>query len=464
MVPHSSANVLNNPQQLGKYQVQGILGEGGMGVVYRGYDPQLARAVAIKTIRRTLLKGKAGQELKRRFSREAQAEGSLIHPNIVAVYEYQEDTEGMPFFVMEYVEGKTLKEFLSRGMHFNLEMSLHIMEQLLGALAYSHKRGVVHRDIKPANILLLEDDSIKIADFGIAKMEESEYTKTGQVMGTPQYFSPEQALGQKTDGRSDLYSTALVFYELMAGIKPFAGKSVKEINGLEDWHLEKLDITDSETLVLFKTVMNRALAKDPNDRFQNAEEFSAALQKLVLKAQRSTTATDDDTVILNKRRLWLWLGGGLGACALAAAFVLIEPQTITGNTPAKAIDSVDTPPPGVNSTPVNRGTAAMTSRDKTHRWLRLGRTHLMVGRLISPQGSNAYHSYQKALEIDPSNTEALAGIEEIQRKLAIQSLRLINNGSLVDARNRLLLASELFPDNGEFKSLLARVERTARVD
>ena len=197
MAPHASANLMSNPDRMGKYHIQGILGEGGMGVVYRGYDPQLARTVAIKTIRASLLKGKAGQELKRRFSREAQAEGSLIHPNIVAVYEYQEDVEGTPFFVMEYVEGKTLKDYLSRGMHFNLEMSLHILQQLLSALAYSHKRGVVHRDIKPANILLLEDDTIKIADFGIAKMEESEYTRTGQVMGTPQYFSPEQALGQK---------------------------------------------------------------------------------------------------------------------------------------------------------------------------------------------------------------------------------------------------------------------------
>jgi|GEM_PF-1278372 len=459
MVPHSPANVLNNPQQLGKYQIQGILGEGGMGVVYRGYDPQLARAVAIKTIRRTLLKGKAGQELKRRFSREAQAEGSLVHPNIVAVYEYQEDAEGMPFFVMEYVEGKTLKEFLTRGMHFNLEMSLHIMEQLLSALAYSHKRGVVHRDIKPANILLLEDDSIKIADFGIAKMEESEYTKTGQVMGTPQYFSPEQAQGRKTDGRSDLYSTALVFYELMAGIKPFAGKTVKEINGLEEWHLEKLDIADPETLVVFKTIMNRALAIDPNDRFQNAEEFSAALQKLVLKTQHKTTATDDDTVVLTRRRLGLWFGGGLGACALVAAFFLVEPQTISVDPPAESTNTVDSPP-GATSAQARIATGS----DKAKRWLLLGKTHLMVGRLIAPQGSNAYHSYQKALELDPNNAEALAGLEEIQRKLAIQSLRLINEGSLADARNHLLLASELFPKNGEFKSLLSRVERMARLD
>ncbi len=452
MAPHSSANVMSNPDRLGKYQIQGILGEGGMGVVYRGYDPQLARAVAIKTIRRSLLKGKAGQELKHRFSREAQAEGSLIHPNIVAVYEYQEDAEGMPFFVMEYVEGKTLKEFLSRGMHFNLEMSLHIVQQLLSALAYSHKRGVVHRDIKPANILLLEDDSIKIADFGIAKMEESEFTRTGQVMGTPQYFSPEQALGKKTDGRSDLYSVALVFYELMAGIKPFAGKSIREVNGLEAWHLEKLDIADSETLELFKNILNRALQRDPDRRFQNAVEFSAALEKLVARSKKNAPEVDDDTLVVKKHWLAIWLGGGLGVLAIALAFFWVTPP---------AAERAPGPTTSSAAQISNARTVNLTEKQlaKLQRWLRLGKTHTMVGRLIVPQGSNAYQSYREALRIDPGNAEALAAIEELQAKILLQSQRMIDTGNLADARNHVELAAQLFPDNRELQRMHRRLAR-----
>ena len=220
---------MREPERLGKYRIDGTLGEGGMGVVYLGMDEDLGRAVAIKTIRPSLLKGRAGRELLERFRREAQAEGRLNHPNIVAVYEFQGDNDGVPFFAMDYVKGESLKEILTRGMHFNLDMSLHIIDQTLHALSHSHRQGIIHRDIKPANILLLEDDSVKIADFGIARMEESEYTQTGKIMGTPQYFSPEQSLGLRTDSRSDLYSTALVLFELLTGDKMF-GKPVDVAN------------------------------------------------------------------------------------------------------------------------------------------------------------------------------------------------------------------------------------------
>ena len=451
MASKPKAKVLSDPERLGKYLIEGVLGEGGMGVVYKGYDQQLARYVAIKTIRRSLLKGRAGQELKRRFSREAQAEGSLVHPNIVGVYEFQEDDDGMPFFVMEFVDGKTLKDYLSRGMHFNLEMSLHIIDQLLSALAYSHKRGVIHRDIKPANILWMEDDAIKIADFGIAKMEESEFTKTGQVMGTPQYFSPEQALGLKTDARSDLYTTALVFYELLSGVKPFAGKSIKEVNGLEDSHLAKLDIRDAETLGLFKAAMNKALAKDPNNRFQSAEEFAAALQPLVAKAK-----TPAPVVVTSiwRRGIWLWLAAALGTVVVALAFYLSEPRRATNENPV--VVKRDAPEYSISKvelTPVQQKKLAVL--------LRGGRLHSMMGKLILPETGNAFQSYQLALKLDPNNADARQGLAAIEEKLVAQAQLLLDDNALDDAKVLLSLAVKHFPGNRELRQLLRKVERQA---
>ncbi len=466
--------VLSEPERLGKYHIQGVLGEGGMGVVYKGYDPQLARTVAIKTIRRNLLMGKAGQELKRRFNREAQAEGSLVHPNIVTVYEYQEDVAGMPFFVMEYVEGKSLKEFLSRGIHFNLEMSLHIITQVLNALAYTHKRGVVHRDIKPANILWLDDDSIKIADFGIAKIEESEFTRSGQVMGTPQYFSPEQAAGRKTDARSDLYSTALVLCELLAGVKPTAAQTAR---GLDEPFFDRLDFGGGELGSQLRAVLKKALEKNPDNRFQSAADFAAVLENLAARLEKQNK-TEGEKQKAGRGKLWLGLGSALGAAVLAAAYFLTEQRV-----PAVGDNRESVPRPAVmenreESGKVNREVNREETRElnnvgkktvkkqlstkqkeKVARLLKAGKIHLLVGRLVTPEGSNAYLSYNLALQIDPGNSEASEGMISIQEKLISRSREMIDSGKSAAARDRLALAMRLFPANRELQSLFEEVER-----
>src|SRR6266571_3235797 len=207
-----------DPGKIGKYRIDSVLGKGAMGVVYKAFDPGIERAVAIKTVRKDLVDPDLVEQSMARFKNEARAAGRLLHPNIVSVYEYGED-EANAFIVMEYVEGTGLREFLNRGASFDLPQISSIMTQLLLALDFAHERGVVHRDIKPANLILTASGTLKVADFGIARVDTSSLTTMGMVMGTPSYMSPEQCQGQPVDRRSDIFSAAVVLYELIAGEK-----------------------------------------------------------------------------------------------------------------------------------------------------------------------------------------------------------------------------------------------------
>lgn len=404
-----------------------------MGIVYKAYDPHLARVVAIKTIRRSLLEGKSGSELRERFRREARAEGRLVHGNIITIYEYQEDELGMPFFVMEYVDGQDLKQFLSRGVRFNLEKTLHIVEQVLRALSHSHREGIVHRDIKPANIILLESDQVKIADFGIAKMEESEFTQTGMVMGTPQYISPEQRLGRHVDGRTDLYSVGAVMFELLTGQKASAGLSETKLwHRLKDGAVPDLDIRDAKTERVFTQVVLKALAKDPDDRFQSAEDFLQAIT-----AARPTPPAQDKP----RRYLSLVIVSVIALLMLAAVYFYAEPiqraiESRSGRSPQS---------PSVEAPVVSSVKLTAQSAEKLQRQLKVARTHLLVGRLITPEGSNAFHSYQLALRIDPENEQAKRGMQAIKEKLLEHIEKLIRAGESNQAGRQLDHALKLFP-------------------
>src|SRR2546430_7873037 len=210
------------PQTLGKYEIQSVLGKGAMGVVYKAFDPHIERVVAIKTVRKDLVDPDLAAQFMGRFKNEARAAGRLHHPNIVGVYEYGEDDK-VAFIAMEYVDGTGLREYLNRKARFEFGQLVAITLQLLQALEFAHVRGVVHRDIKPANLILTAGGALKVADFGIARIDTSSLTTMGMVMGTPSYMSPEQCQGQAVDRRSDLFSAGVVFYELVAGEKPFAG-------------------------------------------------------------------------------------------------------------------------------------------------------------------------------------------------------------------------------------------------
>ena len=279
--------------KLGKYEIRGELGRGAMGVVYEGYDPLIERVVALKTIRADQLVGENAREIVARFRREAQAAGRLSHPNIVSIYDFGEDA-GVWYIAMEFIKGRELKEYFEAQQRFSTADSVRIMTQILSALGYSHKLGVIHRDIKPANIILLPDGSVKVADFGIAHIESSELTQVGAVLGTPSYMSPEQIQGLPIDGRSDLFSVGVILYQFLTGERPFTGSSTITMRKV----LEEDPLPPSRFNVqlpgAMDAVVRKSLEKRADDRYQSADEFAAALQAA---ANSTSTASSDPTLI-----------------------------------------------------------------------------------------------------------------------------------------------------------------------
>ncbi|MBZ0134120.1 MAG: serine/threonine protein kinase [Rhodocyclaceae bacterium] len=294
---------MTEPRKLGKYEIRRELGQGAMGVVYEGFDPMIARRVALKTVRRDQLDRVEVEEILARFKREAQAAGRLTHPNIVGIYEYGEEpgpngeaTGGTAFIAMEFVEGRELREYFDADERFPMAEIVRIMGQLLEALDYSHKNGVVHRDIKPANIILLKDGTVKVADFGIARLESSNLTQAGSVLGTPSYMSPEQFMGQTVDGRSDLFSAGVILYQFLTGEKPFTGALTTIMHKV----LKEEPAAPSELNVQvprpLDALMRKALAKRPDERFQSGREFAIALR---MAAAGQAVPGDSDATLVN---------------------------------------------------------------------------------------------------------------------------------------------------------------------
>jgi serine/threonine protein kinase len=281
--------------KLGKYEIRRELGKGAMGVVYEGFDPFIERTVAIKTIRKSLIDPAEAVEALGRFRREAQAAGRLTHPSIVAVYEYGEDGD-IAFIAMEFVVGRELKTFFGKGERFPLADALHIMLQLLDALAYSHECGVVHRDIKPSNIVITGKNQVKVVDFGIARIESSDLTQVGMILGTPAYMSPEQFKGATADSRSDIYSSGVIFYHMLTGERPFVANNpsalMHKVLSEEPRPPSEFDPGISKAL---EAVVRKAMAKLPEDRFQTAAEFREALLAADSRAAEEA-ATDAEDV------------------------------------------------------------------------------------------------------------------------------------------------------------------------
>lgn len=263
---------------LGKYELRRILGKGAMGTVYEGFDPIIARQVAIKTVRLPDPDDMEAQDELARFRREAQAAGRLSHPNIVGVFDYGETPE-LAYIVMEFVDGTSLKDVVDKKERFELAEIVRIMDSLMAGLQFSHDRGVVHRDIKPANIMLTKAGEIKIADFGIARIESSSMTQAGTMLGTPSYMSPEQFMGQTVDSRTDLYSSGVMLYQLLTGEKPFEGgltAIMHKVLNTEPPPPSALSVTVPHA---FDNVVQKAMAKRPADRFATANEFAATLRE-----------------------------------------------------------------------------------------------------------------------------------------------------------------------------------------
>src|ERR1700730_12731999 len=264
----------------GRYEILGELGRGAMGVVYRATDPVIGRAVAVKTIRLSEEgTGLNRTELLSRFKTEARAAGLLAHPNIVVVYDAGEEN-GIFYITMELIEGKSLQSLLDFGHGFPVPRILRILEQTCSALQLAHERHVIHRDIKPANLMLTADDTVKITDFGTAKiLQFGTVQQTTHVMGTPSYMSPEQVKGRPVDGRSDIFSLGVMLYEMLTGEKPFPGQSITTViyKIVNEEPIPPRQLNPSIHPGLNDIVM-RALAKEPDDRYQTCRELQDDLK------------------------------------------------------------------------------------------------------------------------------------------------------------------------------------------
>ena len=269
-----------DPFKLGRYQIERQLGKGAMGVVYLGTDPMSGRVVAIKT---TVLSQEFGpeelNEVKERFFREAQAAGRLNHPGIVAIYDAGEEN-GLGYISMEYAKGRDLTPHVRPDNLLPLARVLSIFARVAEALAYAHKNSVVHRDVKPANIMYEpESDTVKVTDFGIARITDSSKTKTGMVLGTLSYMSPEQLAGKEIEGRSDLFSLGAALYQMACGHLPFQGDSMAQLmfKIANEAHAD-IRTHNPKLPACVAAIVKKALAKDPAQRYQDGEQMAEALR------------------------------------------------------------------------------------------------------------------------------------------------------------------------------------------
>ncbi len=477
-------------ERIGKYKIVGELGRGTMGEVYKAHDPVLNRFVALKTLP---LKAGPDSETLQRFQREAQAAALLNHPNIVTVHDFGEE-QGLLYMAMELLEGIDLREAIDMELLKTLDEKLNLMDSVLAALDYAHAKGVVHRDVKPANIHLGKARQVvKIMDFGLARISSSEMTQEGIVLGTPNYMSPEQALGDKVDGRSDLFSTGAVLYELLSGHKPFEADTTPSVL-FQVVHKQPPPIRRwvPEIPGAVAAVVNRALEKDLGRRFASAGDMRAALAI----AREGLTATHAPPVPPPRTRL-------APPPLPASAAPLVRPAGATpppvrsplGAMPVPSIGTPE-PPPGPrrrSSRPLVLGAlaAAVLAAAVAGLWLRSRATttpaasptaaaDALTQELVRKQLRLAQHELenknyrvaiseaQGVLKLSTGHPEARTLIsaaqdrlDELDRSVA-EAQRLLESGDSEGASRELAHVLELDPRHPPAAELLARLNSVFR--
>ncbi|WP_097459592.1 serine/threonine-protein kinase [Mangrovitalea sediminis] len=452
----------NDTPSFGRYRLIGELGRGAMGIVYRCVDPDFERTVAIKVLHPELLVSDSSGEFRLRFRNEMRAAGRVSHPNIVNVYDAGEQ-DGRPYFVMEFVEGQELGALLKDEGPMALAPALAMADGILAGLGQIHSLGVVHRDLKPANIFVTADGRPKLADFGVAKLESTELTQVGTVIGSPRYMSPEQCQGLAVDQRSDLFAAGVVLFEMVTGERCFDGASANTImQQIMMGSQERIRRAGKGLPDVLKPVLLKALARDPEKRFQSAEEFRQALSSIDTGASAHSAA--------GSRRPWL--------IAIAAALVLAvgagtwfamhqprqTPQAVTTSTPAAPV--APTSPPADNVAPVSTVTPAqptvqaltLANQQKVQLLLQVAQAHEMTGRLVTPSGSSAYDAYELVLKIDPHNSKALAGLRTLQAKVGQRVEQLLAQGNKSDALAEAKAGVAAFPTSQTLQNLSRQLQ------
>ena len=286
------------PERISKYDITAVLGQGAMGVVYKGFDPHIRRPVAIKTIHKTLLadpEANAQQDsIAARFRNEAQAVGRIVHPGVVAIYEFGEDAQ-CAYIAMEYVEGRNLEQVLLQTPLLELPWLVQLMEQLLDALGAAHAQGICHRDIKPANLLLTTAGQLKLTDFGIARIADLNLTQVASTIGTPGYMAPEQYVGDELDHRADIFACGALLYRLLSGQPAFAGTAERVMyQVLNNEPTPPSQVVAAARPPALDEVVARALAKRPEDRYPD----TLAMRQALVRAAAQAHGGDEATVIV----------------------------------------------------------------------------------------------------------------------------------------------------------------------
>ncbi len=440
-------------EHIGKYRILGVLGKGGMGIVYRGLDPDIEREVAIKTTRLdTFPDGPAKEEMLARVSREARAAGGLSHPNIITIYDVIRESD-LTYVVMQLVDGQSLQALIESGKSFSPQEAIAILKPVAEALDYAHEHGVVHRDLKPANILIDRAGKPYLADFGVAHMEASTMTGQGTTVGTLSYMSPEQIMGKPADGRSDFFALGIVLYELLAGRKPFVGDNLSTIV-YRIVHEEPPEVTEikQDLPPVYAGVIRRALAKAPEDRYQTGREMIVDLEdpdNLAVATREYEHRTGAPKAVRGGKKKPFVLAGGVLAIAAVVGVIALLISTGAWKAPKGTADAGA--PKAQNAGP---GSAAATGSP-----LLPSRATAAAGDLEKLRDAFGLKDYPETvrladlvLSVDPGNAEA-------------RDLRTTAKGALDAA----LIASRLEAgiasyDHGDYAACVRDMEEVLRVD
>jgi len=497
-------------EYLGKYKVNEVIGYGSMGIVYKCLDPQFQRTVAVKALHSHLLDSVKSDEYLQRFKNEIRASGSLSHPNIVTVYDADFSTRP-PFLVMEFVDGDELTSLIKSDETLSLDRVVSIIIDILRGLKEIHRAGIIHRDLKPSNIFITSDKIAKIADFGVARVDGSELTQVGDVIGSPKYMSPEQCMGQPLDMRSDIFTVGSILYELLTRESCFSGNSYTVVANKIVSEPAPLPSQHDPSLKLFDRFVQKALAKNPDKRYQSATEFiddiedltSTVLFHRTAKMQRLGKSIGTGTKLSgvvegfkgsrNRRNffalacLLLVVGlpwylvdrfnisithgpekgseqssekgvteGGTEPSANHDTTVLANQNQTDGNRETGDSGSISANQANgsdqVKSKPPTNNTiqVELNRKEKIWRLLSLADTYLGMDRLLLPRGSNAFDTYKAVLSIEPDNNRALAGVDKVKKQVVDRIQADIDKQNIGLAKEMLGVAKQTFPHDASW--------------